>query len=405
MFKKKMVLITGARGFVGKNFAANLYNIKEGKNRTRNLDIGEIYEYDIDTDPSLLDYYCQKADFVFNFAGVNRPRDNAEFMEGNFGFAATLLDTLKRYGNTCPVMLASSIQATLLGRYGGSDYGKSKLAGEELFFSYGEETGAKVLVYRFPNLFGKWCRPNYNSAVATFCHNIANDLPITVNDRSTELELLYIDDLVEELLDALEGKEHHCEYDGLRPVASDTGKYCYAPATHRATLGEIVDLLDSFKMQPKTLMMPDIPTESLAKKLYSAYLSYLPKEAVRFPLKMNCDERGSFTELLKTKSHGQFSVNISKPGITKGQHWHNSKWEFFIVVSGHGLIQERKIGTEEVLEFEVSGDKIEAVHMLPGYTHNIMNLSDTENLVTVMWANEPFDPNHPDTFFEKVEEA
>lgn len=398
------ILITGARGFVGKNLVTNLYNIKDGKNRTRNFEIGEIYEYDIDTEPALLEKFCEKADFVFNLAGVNRPKDNAEFMEGNFGFASTLLETLKRYENTCPVMLASSIQATLIGRYGESDYGKSKLAGEELFFAFGEETGAKVLVYRFPNLFGKWCRPNYNSAVATFCNNIANDLPIMVNDRSTELELLYIDDLVEELLDALEGREHHCDYDGLEVKDSAAGRYCYVPVTHRATLGEIVDLLDRFKNQPESLVMPEIPADSFAKKLYSTYLSYLPEKKVCFPLKMNVDERGSFTELLKTANNGQFSVNISKPGITKGQHWHNSKWEFFIVVSGHGLIQERRIGSDEVLEFEVSGEKIEAVHMLPGYTHNIINLSDTENLVTVMWANEPFDPKHPDTFFEKVEE-
>lgn len=398
------ILITGARGFVGKNLVTNLYNIKDGKNRTRNFEIGEIYEYDIDTEPALLEKFCEKADFVFNLAGVNRPKDNAEFMAGNFGFASTLLETLKRYENTCPVMLASSIQATLIGRYGESDYGKSKLAGEELFFVFGEETGAKVLVYRFPNLFGKWCRPNYNSAVATFCNNIANDLPIMVNDRSTELELLYIDDLVEELLDALEGREHHCDYDGLEVKDSAAGRYCYVPVTHRATLGEIVDLLDRFKNQPESLVMPEIPADSFAKKLYSTYLSYLPEKKVCFPLKMNVDERGSFTELLKTANNGQFSVNISKPGITKGQHWHNSKWEFFIVVSGHGLIQERRIGSDEVLEFEVSGEKIEAVHMLPGYTHNIINLSDTENLVTVMWANEPFDPKHPDTFFEKVEE-
>jgi len=325
-------------------------------------------------------------------------------MDGNFGFASKLLDTLKKYYNTCPVMLSSSIQATLIGRYGQSDYGKSKLAGEELFFEYGKEYGAKVLVYRFPNLFGKWCRPNYNSAVATFCNNIANNLPIQVNDRATELELLYIDDLVEEMLDALEGKEHHCEYQELDPVADEAGRYCYVPTTHKATLGEIVDLLEAFKNQPKTLLIPEIPEDSFAKKLYSTYLSYLPKEEVSFPLKMNVDDRGSFTELLKTANCGQFSVNISKPGITKGEHWHNSKWEFFIVVSGHGLIQERKIGTDEVIEFEVSGEKIEAIHMLPGYTHNIINLSETENLVTVMWANEQFDPKHPDTFFEKVEE-
>lgn len=396
------ILVTGAKGFVGKNLVENLKNIKEGKNRTRNLVIEEILEYDIDTDSSLLEEYCGKADFVFHLAGVNRPKERKEFMEGNFGFTSTLLELLKKSENTCPVMLSSSIQATLLGRYGESDYGKSKLAGEELFFSYGKETGAKVLVYRFPNLFGKWCRPNYNSVVATFCNNIANNLPIQVNDSSTELELLYIDDLIEELLDLLEGKEHHCEYDGLVPVAEEEGRYCYAPMTHKVTLGEMVALLESFRAQPKTLFMPKIATNSFAKKLYSTYLSYFPKEAVCFPLKMNVDNRGSFTELLKTSDHGQFSVNISKPGVTKGQHWHNSKWEFFIVVAGHGLIQERKIGTEEVLEFEVSGEKIEAVHMLPGYTHNIINLSETENLVTVMWANEPFDPKHPDTFFEEV---
>jgi UDP-2-acetamido-2,6-beta-L-arabino-hexul-4-ose reductase len=396
------ILITGAKGFVGKNLVANLYNIKDGKNRTRDLQIDNIYEYDIDTEPSLLDKYCKNCDFVFNLAGVNRPKENSEFMQGNFGFASTLLDTLKKYNNTCPVMLSSSIQATLIGRYGESDYGKSKLAGEELFFEYGKESGTKVLVYRFPNLFGKWCRPNYNSAVATFCNNIANDLPITVNDKSTQLELLYIDDLVEEMLDALENKEHHCEYDGLNPVDDEQGRYCYVPTTHTATLGEIVDLLESFQSQSKTLMMPEIPNNSFAKKLYSTYLSYLPKEKVAFDLKMNIDDRGSFTELLKTKNCGQFSVNISKPGITKGQHWHNTKWEFFIVVSGYGLIQERKIGTDEVIEFEVSGDKIEAIHMLPGYTHNIINLSETENLVTVMWANESFDPNHPDTYFEIV---
>ena len=398
------ILVTGAKGFVGKNLVANLYNIKEGKNHTRDLLIEEIYEYDIDTDPSSLEMFCSQADFVFNLAGVNRPRNHEEFMEGNFGFASALLDTLKEKKNTCPVMLASSVQATLIGRYGESDYGRSKLAGEELFFSYGKETGARVLVYRFPNLFGKWCRPNYNSAVATFCNNIANDLPITVHDRSTELELLYIDDLMEELLDALEGKEHRCEYVGLNPSDSAEGRYCYVPTTHRATLGEIVDLLDTFKNQSKTLVMPEIPKDSFAKKLYSTYLSYLPKEAVRFPLKMNVDDRGSFTELLKTEKCGQISVNVSKPGITKGQHWHNSKWEFFIVVSGHGLIQERKIGSDEVIEFEVSGDRIEAVHMLPGYTHNIINLSETEELVTVMWANEQFDPQRPDTFFEKVDE-
>lgn len=396
------ILVTGANGFVGKNLVANLYNIKEGKNRTRDLEIEEIFEYDIESTLEELDTYCQKCDFVFNLAGVNRPKDQSEFMEGNFGFASTLLDTLKKYKNTCPVMLSSSIQATLIGRYGTSDYGKSKLAGEELFFDYGKETGAKVLIYRFPNLFGKWCRPNYNSAVATFCNNIANDLPIQVNDRSTELELLYIDDLIEEMLDALEGNEHHCEFDGIEAVGQERGRYCYTPITHRVTLGEIVDLLDGFKSQPESLIVPEIPYNSFAKKLYSTYLSYLPKEKVSFPLKMNVDTRGSFTELLKSEKCGQVSINISKPGITKGEHWHNSKWEFFIVVSGHGLIQERKIGTDEIIEFEVSGDRIEAIHMLPGYTHNIINLSETENLVTVMWANESFDPSHPDTFFEKV---
>ena len=399
------VLVTGAKGFVGKNLVCNLRNIAQGKNRTRpGLTIDEIYEYDLDTDPALLDKFCAGADFVFNLAGVNRPKEQSEFMEGNFGFASDLLENLKKHGNKCPIMLSSSIQATLIGRYGQSDYGKSKLAGEELFFAYSRETGAPVLVYRFPNLFGKWCRPNYNSVVATFCHNIANDLPIQVNDRSTELEFVYIDDLVEEMLDALEGKEHRCVFSGLDAVAKENGRYCYVPVTSKATLGEIVDLLESFKVQPRTLVMPEIPAGSFAKKLYSTYLSYLPKEAVCVPLKMNVDDRGSFTELLKTANCGQVSVNISRPGITKGQHWHNSKWEFFMVVSGHGLIQERKIGTDEVMEFEVSGDKIEAVHMLPGYTHNIINLSDTENLVTVMWANEPFDPQHPDTFFEKVKE-
>ncbi len=396
------VLITGAKGFVGKNLVCNLYNIKEGKNRTRELQIEEIFEYDIDSTLEDLETYCKECDFVFNLAGVNRPKNQSEFMEGNFGFASILLDTLKKYKNNCPVMLSSSIQATLIGRYGTSDYGKSKLAGEELFFDYGKETGARVLVYRFPNLFGKWCRPNYNSAIATFCNNIANDLEITVNDRNTELELIYIDDLVEEMLDALEGKEHHCEFNGVDTVMKMEGKYCAVPITHHATLGEVVDLLYSFKKQPESLVIPEIPYNSLAKKLYSTYLSYLPKEKVSFPLKMNADNRGSFTELLKSDKIGQISVNISKPGITKGEHWHNTKWEFFIVVSGHGLIQERKIGTDEMIEFEVSGDNIEAIHMLPGYTHNIINLSETENLVTVMWANESFDPAHPDTFFEKV---
>lgn len=398
------ILVTGAKGFVGKNLVFNLYNIKDGKNRTRDFKIDEIFEYDIDTEPNLLDIYCKKCDFVFNLAGVNRPKEQSEFMKGNFGFASTLLDTLKKYKNNCPVMLSSSIQATLIGRYGESDYGKSKLAGEELFFNYSKETGAKVLIYRFPNLFGKWCKPNYNSVVATFCNNIANDIPIQVNDRSTELELLYIDDLVEEMLDVLEGNEHHCEFDGLDAVGKEEGRYCYIPRTHHVTLGEIVDLLDKFKNQPQSLVIPEIPNDSFAKKLYSTYLSYLPKEKVSFPLKMNVDERGSFTELLKSDKCGQISINISKPGITKGEHWHNSKWELFIVVSGHGLIQERKIGTDEIIEFEVCGDKIEAIHMLPGYTHNIINLSDTENLVTVMWANEQFDINKPDTFFKKVSE-
>ena len=397
------ILITGAKGFVGRNLVENLKTIRDGKNRTRNLTIGEIYEYDIDTDPALLKSYCKKADFVFNLAGVNRPQNQEEFMQGNFGFASALLDTLKECGNTCPVMISSSIQATCVGRYDGP-YGQSKKAGEELLFAYGEETGAKVLVYRFPNLFGKWCRPNYNSAVATFCNNIANDLPIQVNDPAVQLELLYIDDLVEEMLDALEGKEHRCEFEGIDTVLTKNGRYCAVPTTHKVTLGEIVELLQSFKEQPKTLVMPQIPLGSFAKKLYSTYLSYLPKDGAIFDLKMNCDDRGSFTELLKTVDCGQFSVNISKPGITKGQHWHNTKWEFFIVVAGRALIQQRKIGGEEVLNFEVSGEKIQAVHMLPGYTHNIINLSDTEDLVTLMWANESFDPNKPDTFFEKVEE-
>lgn len=396
------ILVTGAKGFAGRNLVENLKNIRDGKNKTRpNIQIDEIFEFDIDTDKSLIDGYCAQADFVFNLAGVNRPKDNSEFMSGNFGFASELLDLLKKHNNKCPVMLSSSLQATLIGRYDG-EYGRSKLAGENLFFDYAKETGAKVYVYRFPNLFGKWCRPNYNSAVATFCNNIANDLPIQVNDRSTQLELLYIDDLAEAMLDAIEGKAHTCNYDGLNVVPDENGKFCFVSTTHKVTLGEIVDLLESFKAQPETLVMPEIPHDSFAKKLYSTYLSYLPKEKTIFDLKMNCDDRGSFTELLKTANCGQFSVNISKPGITKGQHWHNTKWEFFIVVAGHGLIQERKIGTDEVIEFEVSGDKIQAVHMLPGYTHNIINLSDTENLVTVMWANEQFDPQHPDTFFEVV---
>ena len=396
------ILVTGANGFVGKNLVAALKNIKDGKDRTHpNLNIEEIYTYDIDSSAELLEEACKNAGFVFNLAGVNRPQNTEEFMQGNFGFASTLLDTLKKYNNTCPVVLSSSIQATLVGRYDG-DYGRSKKAGEDLFFEYAEKTGAKVLVYRFPNLFGKWCRPNYNSAVATFCNNIANDLGITVNDPSVQLELLYIDDLIDEMLLAVEGKEHHCEFDGIDTVLCDNGKYCAAPITHKVTLGEIVELLESFKNQPQTLLMPEIPYNSFAKKLYSTYLSYLPKEKAIFDLKMNCDDRGSFTELLKTEKCGQFSVNISKPGITKGQHWHHTKWEFFIVVSGHGLIQMRKVDGDEVLNYEVTGDKIQAIHMLPGYTHNIINLSETENLVTVMWANEQFDPSHPDTFFLEV---
>jgi len=398
------ILITGAKGFVGKNLVENLKCVRDGKNTTRpELRIDEIYEYDVESDKEQLFYYCERADFVFNLAGVNRPKDEEEFMKGNFGFASELLEALKKYKNTCPVMLSSSVQATLAGRFQTSEYGKSKLAGEELFFDYSRETGAKVLVYRFPNLFGKWCRPNYNSAVATFCYNTANDLPLTINDRNTVLELLYIDDLVEGLLDALEGKAQYCEYDGVEAKGEKDGRYAYIPVTHKVTLGEIVDTLEKFKTQPESLIMPEIPAGSFAKKLYSTYLSYLPKEKVSFPLKMNVDNRGSFTELLKTTSCGQFSVNISKPGITKGEHWHNTKWEFFIVVSGKALIQERKIGTDEILEFYVSGEKIEAVHMLPGYTHNIINLSDTEDLITLMWANESFDKNRPDTFFEKVE--
>lgn len=397
------ILVTGAKGFVGRNLVSNLQNIRDGKNRTRSgLNIEDIYEYDIDSSEDELDRYCSDADFVFNLAGVNRPQNTAEFMEGNFGFADMLLNTLKKHSNSCPVMLSSSVQATLAGRFADSEYGRSKLAGEDLFFRYAEETGARVLVFRFPNLFGKWCRPNYNSAVATFCNNIANDLEIKVNDRSTELELLYIDDLVEGMLDALEAIEHHCEYVGTDAVEQDGGRFCFIPITHKVTLGEIVDLLMSFKEQPSTLTMPSIPDGSFAKKLYSTYLSYLPREKTIFDLKMNTDARGSFTELMRTADHGQFSVNISKPGITKGEHWHNSKWEFFIVVAGHGLIQERRIGSDEIYEYEVSGEHIQAIHMLPGYTHNIINLSQTDDLVTVMWANEQFDPNRPDTFGEKV---
>lgn len=409
------VLVTGAAGFVGRNLVENLKCIRDGKNRTRSMiQINEIYAYDRNNTLEQLDEWCGKADFVFNLAGVNRPQDPKEFKEGNYGFASTLLNTLKKHKNTCPVMLSSSLQATLAGRFGTSAYGLSKRDGEELFFDYGVETGASVYVYRFPNLVGKWVRPNYNSAVGTFCNNIANDLPITVNDSSVELEMLFIDDLIDEMYDAMEGHPHRAEYpeagevvdgveyDGLTPRPTASGRYCYAPVTHKATLGQIVELLRTFHDQPQNLIMPQIAPGSFEKKLYSMYLSYLPKEKVAFDLKMNCDDRGSFTELLKTIDHGQFSVNISKPGVTKGQHWHNSKWEFFIVVAGHGLVQERKIGTDEVWEFEVSGDKMQAVHMLPGYTHNIINLSDTENLVTVMWANEIFDPKHPDTFFEPV---
>jgi len=396
------ILITGAAGFVGKNLVAALQNIRDGKDRTRSVSVEELYLYDVDTPRSVLEEGCREADFVFHLAGVNRPQDPREFMVGNFGFTSELLELLKKHNNTCPVMVSSSIQATLIGRYD-SDYGRSKKAGEELLFTYGEEVGAPVLVYRFPNLFGKWCRPNYNSAVATFCHNIANDLPVTVNDPAVELELLYIDDLLTELLDALEGRAHRCEFDGIRTVLKEDGRYCAAPISHRVTLGEIVELLHAFAEQPKTLLMPEIPEGSFAKKLYSTYLSYLPREKVAFPLKMNVDPRGSFTELLRTVSGGQVSVNISKPGITKGQHWHHTKWEFFMVVSGRGLIQMRRIGDGEVLNFEVSGEEIQAIHMLPGYTHNIINLSETEDLVTVMWANEPFDPAHPDTFFEAVE--
>ena len=397
------ILVTGAKGFVGKNLCAQLNTIKDGKDRRfPELAIEAVYEYDIDNTAEELDRWCSDCDFVFNLAGVNRPKEQSEFMAGNFGFASTLLDTLKKHGNKCPVMLSSSIQATLAGRFGTSEYGKSKKAGEELFFDYSKEAGAKVLVYRFPNLFGKWCRPNYNSAVATFCNAFANDLPYTVNDPSVELELLYIDDLVDEMICALLGKEHHCEFDGVETVMKEDGRYCAAPITHKVTLGEIVELLKSFAEQPRTLMIPEIPAGSFAKKLYSTYLSYLSASKVAFHLKMNVDDRGSFTELVHTLNAGQVSINISKPGITKGQHWHNTKWEFFIVVAGHGLIQERKLGSEEVIEFEVSGDNIQCIHMLPGYTHNIINLSDTENLVTVMYCNEIFDPQRPDTFFEKV---
>ena len=398
------ILVTGAKGFVGKNLCAELKNVKEGKSKCwgPELVVDEVFEYDLGNSLQELDEWCSQCDFVFNLAGVNRPKETSEFMEGNFGFASTLLDTLKKHKNTCPVMLSSSQQASLTGRFGNSEYGRSKKAGEELFFAYSEETGAKVLVYRFPNLFGKWCRPNYNSAVATFCNNIANDLPITVNDPSVELELLYIDDLVAEMMSCLKGEEHHCEFEGLDVLPQEDGRYCYVPTTHKITLGAIVDLLHEFAAQPNTLTIPEIPEGSFAKKLYSTYLSYLPKDKVAFPLKMNVDQRGSFTELVHTLNCGQVSINISKPGITKGQHWHHTKWEFFIVVAGHGLIQERKIDSDEVIEFEVSGDIIQCVHMLPGYTHNIINLSDTENLVTVMYCNEIFNPDKPDTYFEAV---
>ncbi len=399
------ILVTGAKGFVGRNLCAELHNIKDGKARCYgDLKVDAVYEYDIDSTFEELDAYCRDCDFVFNLAGVNRPKEQSEFMEGNFGFASTLLDTLRKHNNRCPVMLSSSQQASLTGRFGNSEYGRSKKAGEELFLEYQDETGAKVLVYRFPNLFGKWCRPNYNSAVATFCNAVANDLPYTVNDPSVELELLYIDDLVDEMIACLKGEEHHCEFEGLEVLPKTDGRYCYVPTTHKITLGGIVDLLKAFAAQPRTLMIPEIPANSFAKKLYSTYLSYLPKEKVAFPLKMNVDERGSFTELVHTLNCGQVSINISKPGITKGQHWHHTKWEQFIVVKGHGLIQQRDLNDPEgkVLEWEVVGDHIQAVHMLPGYTHNIINLSDTEDLVTVMYCNEVFNPNRPDTYFEKV---
>ena len=396
------ILVTGAKGFVGKNLCAQLNNIKDGKARNYGVQVGEVYEYDLDSTPEELDVWCKEADFVFNLAGVNRPKESSEFMEGNFGFASTLLDTLKKHGNHCPVMLSSSQQASLTGRFGNSEYGRSKKAGENLFLEYQDETRAKVLIYRFPNLFGKWCRPNYNSAVATFCNAVANDLPYTVNDPSVELELLYIDDLVDEMIACLKGEEHRCEFNGLSVQVAQDGRYCYVPTTHKVTLGDIVELLKRFAVQPQTLMIPEIPAGSFAKKLYSTYLSYLPKEKVAFPLKMNVDNRGSFTELVHTLNCGQVSINISKPGITKGQHWHNTKWELFIVVAGHGLIQERKIGTDEVIEFEVSGDSIQCIYMLPGYTHNIINLSETENLVTVMYCNEIFDSTKPDTYFEIV---
>ena len=396
------ILVTGARGMVGTALVNNLKNIRDGKNKTRpNISIGDIYSYDLDSTPEQLDEYCAKADFVFNLAGVNRPENPEDFMKGNFGFASTLLDTLKKHNNKATIMLSSSIQATLAGRFGDSEYGRSKQAGEELFFNYAKETGAKVAVFRFPNLMGH-SRPKYNSAVSTFCWAVANDKEFTVNDRSTELELLYIDDLIEGMFDLLEGKEHHCEFDEVEAVEQADGRYCYVPVTHKVTLGEIVDLLEQFKAQPSTLMMPKMPEGSFAKKLYSLYLTYLPADKFKYAMKMNIDDRGSFTELVHTEDCGQVSINISKPGITKGNHWHNSKWELFIVVAGHGLIQERNINTGETVKFEVSGDKIEAVHMIPGWTHNIINLSDTDDLVTVMTCNEIFNPSKPDTFFEVV---
>ena len=397
------ILVTGAKGFVGKNLCAQLNNIKDGKAKSYgDLDISDVFEYDVDSTIEELDAWCKECDFVFNLAGVNRPQDPKEFMAGNFGFATILLNCLKKYGNKCPVMISSSIQATLAGRFGTSEYGKSKKAGEELMFAYGRETGAKVLVYRFPNLYGKWCRPNYNSVVDTFCYNIANDLPIVVNDSSVELELLYIDDLVEEMICALKGEEHRCEFDGVETIMKPEGHYCAATITHHIKLGEIVGLLHQFAEMPKTLMIPEMPSDSFAKRLFSTYLSYLPEEKAIFELKMNCDSRGSFTELIHTLNCGQVSINISKPGITKGEHWHHTKWEQFIVVSGHGLIQLRKEGTDEVINYEVNGDRIQSVIMLPGYTHNIINLSDTQDLVTVMYCNEVFNPERPDTYFEKV---
>ena len=406
------ILVTGAKGFVGKNLCCQLNNIKEGKARCYgDLQVDEVFEYDIDSTPEQLDSWCGECDFVFNLAGVNRPKDDDEFMKGNFGFASTLLDTLKKHHNTCPVMLSSSQQASLTGRFGNSEYGRSKKAGEDLFLEYGKETGAKVLVYRFPNLYGKWCRPNYNSAIATFCNNIANDLPIQVNDRSVQMEVLYIDDLVEEMICALKGQEHHCEFEGLDVLPSAEGRYCYCPVTHKTTLGELVDTIyecaRAVRAVPDSAEGPltalEMPQDGLRYRLMSTFLSYLPKEKAIFDLKMNVDQRGSFTELVHTLNCGQVSINISKPGITKGQHWHNSKWEQFIVVSGHGLIQMRKVGSDEVIEYEVSGDRIQSVIMLPGYTHNIINLSETEDLVTVMYCNEVFNPERPDTYFDKVE--